>query len=104
MAPRTEDQEQQIAQPERHVGAKGSHRRQRSTSAAKESVLSALIQKRCRSRPEEKRSNWVSREPTSNGVLLSRPDRFERTSLSDFESRVPPPTASTTGGASDISL
>ena len=69
MAPRTEDQEQQIAQPERHVGAKGSHRRQRSTSAAKESVLSALIQKQWRSRPSRRR-DWVSREPTSEGVLF----------------------------------
>ena len=69
MAPRTEDQEKQIAPPERHVSAKGSHRRQRSTSAAKESVLGALIQKQWRSRPSRRR-DWVSREPTSEGVLF----------------------------------
>jgi len=69
MAPRTEDQEQPIAPPERHVSAKGSHCRQRSRSAAKESVLSALIQKQCRSRPSRRR-DWVSREPTSEGVLF----------------------------------
>jgi len=69
MAPRTEDQEQPIAPPERHVSAKGSHCRQRSRSAAKESVLSALIQKQCRSRPSRRR-DWVSREPTSDGVLF----------------------------------
>jgi hypothetical protein len=79
---------------ERHVNAKGSHRRQQSTSAARSLSSGALIQK-IPGRVEEE--NGLAANRPIDALSYSSPDRFERTSLSDFESRGPPDTASTTG-------
>ena len=79
---------------ERHVSAKRESPQATVDVRSQESVLG-------RSHPIDprpsRRREWISREPTSDALSYSRPDCFERTSLSDFESRGPPDTASTTG-------
>lgn len=71
-------------QSERHVSAKRESPQATVDVRSQESVLG-------RSHPIEprpsRRREWISREPTSDALSYSRPDCFERTSLSDFESR-----------------